>query len=144
MGNTSTNSKRIERPYSIDIYNSLDRRESPRPDEPKTFEFQPGKRRPVLCYQNSSDYGNEDNNEDFKVSPKLELSIVVSMLIQRVYYTELCEHFSKSRYQRVERANVAHCFQMGWGWKRGLHHRYLLQLEAAQNGSKSGRFRHSC
>lgn len=67
MGNTSTSSKRSgERPYSIDVYGSLDRRgESPRGDE--RFDFSGGgKRRPVLCYQSSSDYGNEDTNEDFK------------------------------------------------------------------------------
>lgn len=71
MGNTNTNSKqRIERPYSIDVYNGAERRESPRPgDEFKSFETPSNdKRRPVLCYQNSADYGNEDNNEDFKVN----------------------------------------------------------------------------
>lgn len=68
MGNTNTNPKRIERPYSIDISGNLDRRgESPRPDDPRTFDFSTGKRRPVLCYQNSSDYGADETNEDFKV-----------------------------------------------------------------------------
>lgn len=74
MGNTNTNSKRNDRPYSIDIYGSLDRRgESPRGDE-RTFDFPPtmantvGKRRPVLCYQSSTDYGNEDPVDDFKVN----------------------------------------------------------------------------
>lgn len=74
MGNANANSKqRIERPYSIDGYDpSVDRRESPRPGE-----FGSGyndlnrptesSRRPVLCYQSSSDYGNEDTSEDFKV-----------------------------------------------------------------------------
>ncbi|KPM08666.1 5'-AMP-activated protein kinase subunit beta-1-like protein [Sarcoptes scabiei] len=73
MGNANANSKqRIERPYSIDGYDpSVDRRESPRPGE-----FGSGyndlnrptesSRRPVLCYQSSSDYGNEDTSEDFK------------------------------------------------------------------------------
>lgn len=69
MGNTNTNPKRIERPYSIDIYG--DRRgESPRPDDStvRAFDFSgSGKRRPVLCYQSSLDYGTDETNEDFKV-----------------------------------------------------------------------------
>ena len=69
MGNTNSNSKqRNDRPYSIDIYGSLDRRgESPRPGDERSFDFPSGKRRPVLCYQSSSDYGNEDTIEEFKV-----------------------------------------------------------------------------
>ena len=69
MGNTNANSKsRNDRPYSIDVYGSLDRRgESPRGDD-RSFDFAAGKRRPVLCYQGSSDYGNEDTIDDFKVS----------------------------------------------------------------------------
>nr|XP_027199803.1 5'-AMP-activated protein kinase subunit beta-1-like [Dermatophagoides pteronyssinus] len=73
MGNANTNNskQRIERPYSIDVYNGggggLDgRRESPRPGEDgKTFDFST-KRRPVLCYQNSCDYSGEDNGDDYK------------------------------------------------------------------------------
>lgn len=82
MGNTTTNPKRLDRPYSIDVYSgagaTLDRRESPRPDDSKGFDFTSStstttssasgtRRRPVLCYQNSSDYGNEENCEEFKV-----------------------------------------------------------------------------
>lgn len=67
---SSTKSRSSDRPYSIDLYGSLDRRsDSPRGDDTR-FDFAssaPGKRRPVLCYQDSTDYGNENTIEDFKV-----------------------------------------------------------------------------
>lgn len=76
MGNTNTNSKhRNERPYSIDVYpnhSTLERRcDSPRNEDSKAFDFGGpggGKRRPVLCYQNSTDYGGDDQIVDFKVN----------------------------------------------------------------------------
>lgn len=74
---SSTKSRGSDRPYAIDLYGSLDRRgDSPRGDETR-FDFAnssssssgtaPGRRRPVLCYQGSTDYGNEDTVEDYKV-----------------------------------------------------------------------------
>lgn len=67
---SSTKSRNSDRPYSIDLYGSLERRsDSPRADDTR-FDFAssvPGKRRPVLCYQSSTDYGNDDTIEDFKV-----------------------------------------------------------------------------
>ncbi|KAH9406884.1 5'-AMP-activated protein kinase subunit beta-2 [Tyrophagus putrescentiae] len=73
---SSTKSRGSDRPYAIDLYGSLDRRgDSPRGDETR-FDFAnssssssgtaPGRRRPVLCYQGSTDYGNEDTVEDYK------------------------------------------------------------------------------
>lgn len=69
MGNTNTSSSsKRDRTYSVD--SAYDRRESssPRGDENRTFEFVAGgRKKPVLCYQSSSEYGNDDSNDEYKV-----------------------------------------------------------------------------
>ncbi|CAG2174269.1 unnamed protein product [Oppiella nova] len=68
MGNTNTtSSSKRDRTYSVD--SAYDRRESssPRSEDNRTFEFVAGgRKKPVLCYQSSSEYGNEDSTEDYK------------------------------------------------------------------------------
>jgi hypothetical protein len=70
MGNTNTSSSsKRDRTYSVD--SAYDRRESssPRGDESRSFEFVAGgRKKPVLCYQSSSEYGNDDPNDEYKVS----------------------------------------------------------------------------
>ena len=69
MGNTNaTSSSKRDRTYSVD--SAYDRRESssPRGEDTRTFEFVAGgRKKPVLCYQSSNEYSNEDSNDDYKV-----------------------------------------------------------------------------
>ncbi|XP_054154253.1 5'-AMP-activated protein kinase subunit beta-1-like isoform X1 [Oppia nitens] len=63
--NTSTTSKR-DRTYSVD--SAYDRRESSSPgsQDNRTFEFVAGgRKKPVLCYQSSSEYGPEETIDEF-------------------------------------------------------------------------------
>lgn len=68
MGNTATSSKHRDRTYSMDAYSSRES-SSPRADD-KAFDFanSAGKKKPVLCYQSSTEYSNEDGPDDYKVS----------------------------------------------------------------------------
>ncbi|RWS26005.1 5'-AMP-activated protein kinase subunit beta-1-like protein [Leptotrombidium deliense] len=70
MGNTTTSSAKRERTFSID--NVLPSREcnSPRAEDVKSFEFAAGKKKPLLCYQSSMEYGSGDDNDDFKSRPR--------------------------------------------------------------------------
>lgn len=68
MGNTNATSSKRDRTYSVD--SAYDRRESssPRGDDSRTFEFVAGgRKKPVLCYQSSNEYSNEDSTDDYKV-----------------------------------------------------------------------------
>jgi hypothetical protein len=69
MGNAGTSAIKRDRNYSYSIDYVSGHRDSgsPKSDEFKTFDFGSIRKKPLLCYQSSVEYGNDDNYYDFKV-----------------------------------------------------------------------------